>query len=205
MISIYKGGVFTRKFIKNHHIAVTSLVKHPPFLPHPRTSRIYLTPPSPLARDVIYGWPLCKNVKVKYFPKELVKVNYIITGCKISYSMRRNNPANIYLFKFKNRNTRKRCEVSSKLTIKTPERRHNVVLVFLLLLWTYFRPFPSVPFLTFNKSMLAQKIISFSWSKSISDKYLYLMLFKKKHLKELQFNCQFSKNVVNISGLLFLL
>ena len=31
-------------------------------------------------------------------------------------------PANIYLFKFNNRNTRKRCEICSKLTIKTPER-----------------------------------------------------------------------------------
>ena len=33
-------------------------------------------------------------------------------------------PANIYLFKVNNRNTRKRCEICSKLTIKTPERRH---------------------------------------------------------------------------------
>ena len=33
------------------------------------------------------------------------------------------NAANIYLFKFNNRNTRKRCEICSKLTIKTPERR----------------------------------------------------------------------------------
>ena len=32
------------------------------------------------------------------------------------------NPANIYLFKVNNRNTRKRCEIWSKLTIKTPER-----------------------------------------------------------------------------------
>ena len=32
--------------------------------------------------------------------------------------------ANIYLFKVNNRNTRERCEVCSKLTIKTPERRH---------------------------------------------------------------------------------
>ena len=32
------------------------------------------------------------------------------------------NPANIYLFKVNNRNARKRCETSSKLTIKTPER-----------------------------------------------------------------------------------
>ena len=31
------------------------------------------------------------------------------------------NPANIYLFKVNNRNTRKRCEICSTLTIKTPE------------------------------------------------------------------------------------
>ena len=33
------------------------------------------------------------------------------------------NPAEIYLLKVNNRNPRTRCEVSSKLTIKTPERR----------------------------------------------------------------------------------
>ena len=57
-------------------------------------------------------------------------------------------PAGNYLFKFKNRNSRTRCEMYSKLTIKTLERRHwrssgffivkfehisNLVLVFLLL------------------------------------------------------------------------
>ena len=61
------------------------------------------------------------------------------------------NQANIYLFKVNNRNTRKRYEICSKLTIKTPERRHwrsscvyivnfehisHLYLVFLLLLWT---------------------------------------------------------------------
>ena len=58
------------------------------------------------------------------------------------------DPANIYLFKVNNKNTRKRCEICSKLTIKTPERRQwrrsgvfivnfehisHLVLVFLLL------------------------------------------------------------------------
>ena len=33
------------------------------------------------------------------------------------------NPGNIYLFKL-SRNTRKRCEISTKLAIKAPERRH---------------------------------------------------------------------------------
>ena len=34
------------------------------------------------------------------------------------------DPANIYLFKVYNRNTRKRCEICLKLTIKTPEGCH---------------------------------------------------------------------------------
>ena len=34
------------------------------------------------------------------------------------------NPAYNYMFKINNRNTRKKCEIFSKLTIKTPERRH---------------------------------------------------------------------------------
>ena len=33
-------------------------------------------------------------------------------------------PANIYLLRFNKINFRKRCEICSKLTIKTPERRH---------------------------------------------------------------------------------
>ena len=31
------------------------------------------------------------------------------------------NPARIYLFKVNNRNARRRCEICSKLTIKTPD------------------------------------------------------------------------------------
>ena len=34
-------------------------------------------------------------------------------------------PANSYLFKVNNRNTRKKCKGCSNLTIKTPERRHH--------------------------------------------------------------------------------
>ena len=34
------------------------------------------------------------------------------------------NPHNIYLFQVNNGNTLKMCEICSKLTIKTPERRH---------------------------------------------------------------------------------
>ena len=58
------------------------------------------------------------------------------------------NPAGNYMFIVNNRNTRRRCEICSELTIMTPERRHwrrpgifvvnfehisHLVLVFLLL------------------------------------------------------------------------
>ena len=42
-------------------------------------------------------------------------------------------PAGIYLLKVNNKNTRTRCEICSKLTIKTPERRQWLVLVLQLL------------------------------------------------------------------------
>ena len=70
-------------------------------------------------------------------------------GChKLEAGLYLEYPGNIYLFKVNNSNTRKRYEICSKLTIKTPERRHwrrcgvfivnfkhisNHVLVFLLL------------------------------------------------------------------------
>ena len=41
-------------------------------------------------------------------------------------------PANIYSFKVSNRNTRRRCKIRSKLTIKTPERRLLIPLNFQL-------------------------------------------------------------------------
>ena len=34
------------------------------------------------------------------------------------------NTASIYLLKLNNKNTRPKCEICSKLTIKTPERNH---------------------------------------------------------------------------------
>ena len=39
-------------------------------------------------------------------------------------------PANNYMFKINNRNTRTRCEICSKLTIKTPERRLLTIVNF---------------------------------------------------------------------------
>ena len=56
-----------------------------------------------------------------------------------------NPPTNIYSFQVNNRNTRQNYEICSKLTIKTPERRHwrrsDVVIVNFE---HYFIPFSSV-------------------------------------------------------------
>ena len=53
--------------------------------------------------------------------------------------MMRTTPAGIYLLKGNNRNTRTRCEISSKLRIKTPERRHWRRSGSLLLMLTFTR------------------------------------------------------------------
>ena len=62
------------------------------------------------------------------------------------------SPANVHLFKFSNRYTRKRCEICSKLTTKHQNNVIDVVLMFLLLtIWTYFTPFCSVSIVNFEE------------------------------------------------------
>ena len=49
-------------------------------------------------------------------------INYFIESYRIlRMLMLKDIPANIYLFKGNNRITRKRCQICSKLTLKTPE------------------------------------------------------------------------------------
>ena len=62
--------------------------------------------------------------------------------------IQRHGPANIYLFKVSNRNTRKSYEMFSKLTIKKPERRQQ--LVFLLLTFSL-TPFSRVSIADFEQ------------------------------------------------------
>ena len=45
------------------------------------------------------------------------------------FTQEKNSSTNIFLFIVNNRNTRKRCEICSKLTIKTPQRRSTVFIV----------------------------------------------------------------------------
>ena len=76
-----------------------------------------------------------------------------LTGFRVSGILARNvlrsSPANIYLFKVNDRNTRKRCEISSKLTIEIPD---DVVLLLSLLTLNIFHALVLVFLsLTFNK------------------------------------------------------
>ena len=56
---------------------------------------------------------------------DLLEKNVLYTMKDIFVLFCKYNPADIQSFlKVDNRNTRTRCEICSKLTIKTPERRH---------------------------------------------------------------------------------
>ena len=55
---------------------------------------------------------------------ELINRSIAFGQCFFCYNININNyPADSYLFKVNNRNTRTLCEICSKLAIKTPERR----------------------------------------------------------------------------------
>ena len=69
---------------------------------------------------------LCLFYIIRKLQIVTVKIIWMLTYIQalklITWDMRK-LPANINLFKVNNRNTRKMCEICSKLTIKTPERR----------------------------------------------------------------------------------
>ena len=64
-----------------------------------------------------------ENFTTKVHLKLLKNLTFTIQ--KSSFFKISNYLANIYLFKFSYRNTRKRCEICLKLTIKTLKRRHR--------------------------------------------------------------------------------
>ena len=49
------------------------------------------------------------------------KITYSKSQSTTTYEDSKNNPVGNYMFKGDNRNTRTRCEIRSKLTIKAPE------------------------------------------------------------------------------------
>ena len=67
------------------------------------------------------------RVGLMYFPFHIINKSPVVTSStknlNLSKVLKCHIPAGIYLFKVNNRNTRARCEICSKLTINTPERR----------------------------------------------------------------------------------
>ena len=79
------------------------------------------------------------------------QAHFQVFSCRSLEIFQSSYPANIYLFKVNNRNTRKRYEISSKLIIKAPERRHWLYCQ----LWTFFTPFSSVSIVEFEQINIA--------------------------------------------------
>ena len=52
-----------------------------------------------------------------------VFVELLVVICNAESTLKIHHPANMFLFKVNNRNTRKKCEIRPNLTIKTQERR----------------------------------------------------------------------------------
>ena len=101
-----------------------------------------------------------EQVKSHFAPRDtMIKVNYknvriiksgrtyvFMVNLEYTKSVNLNRcfiifPASIYLFKVNNRNTRKRCEMCSKLTRKTLEYVSDIVVMFLLLTLYIFHTF----------------------------------------------------------------
>ena len=87
-------------------------------------------------------------------------------------------PANIYFFKINNRNTRKRCEICSKLTIKAPEwrrwRRSGVFIV----------NFEHVSHLTSSVFLVDFKQVNLTWVEKLYQiNVMSFHIIKLEHLK----------------------
>ena len=90
---------------------------------------------SNIVNSFIYLYQKCLQISLMngtfiIFKDEVLTTTLLATSCY---------PANTYLFKVNNRNTTKRCEISSKLTINVDVI--DVILVFLLLILNIFRTF----------------------------------------------------------------
>ena len=75
----------------------------------------------------------------------------------------------IYMFKVNNGNTRTGCEISSKLTIKTPERRSGV---FIVNFEHYFTRSSSVSIVDFE-----QVNIDWGWGEFKEKFFLFILIF----------------------------
>ena len=107
-----------------------------------------LTPTASFWCLYCYLWTyftLCSTVSIVNF--EHVIADWVLEPCEENSTKQdpENFVANIHVLKFNKKNTRKSCDIYSKLTIKA-------VLVSLLLPWTYFISFSSVSVVDFKET-----------------------------------------------------
>ena len=74
------------------------------------------------------------------------------------------NPVNIYLFKANHRNTREGCEICSKLTIETLERRQRRCSGVFIVNFEHFTSFSSAPIVDYELVNVSWVIYEFSKS-----------------------------------------
>ena len=68
---------------------------------------------------------MIQSEQKSYYLKSFNHCEKPITLISSILSKPSSNPANKYMLKFINRNTKKRCEIRSKLTINTQDHRHG--------------------------------------------------------------------------------
>ena len=94
--------------------------------------------------QIIENGIICFCIRLIYHHNKLVSQVIIMQRWVNAFCT---NTTGNYLFKVNNRNTRTKCEISSKLAIKTAERRDWCPYCWLL---TYFTPCSSVSFVNFE-------------------------------------------------------
>ena len=78
-----------------------------------------------------------------------------------------NIPAGIYVSKVNNRNTRARCEICSKLTIKIPERRQWRRSGIFVVNFEHISPYSSVPIVNFEHVIVGWDISATGFTKIV--------------------------------------
>ena len=125
----------------------------------------------------------------------VIRLWFIWFLCKTLPKRLKFNKGDIYIFKVKKNSTRKRCEICSKLTIKTPNGTTFIVLVSLLLSWTYFTPWSSFSILTLNNFMPADNFcIHFRVYRGVHFHIFHIF----SHFKE-EHSCKTYCNVIKIT------
>ena len=98
-------------------------------------------------------------LKIFYFVVILSEWNLKPSNLKTIEIYKRAHRANKYMLKVHNRSTRRRWEIWSKLTIKTPERRHWPRFDVFKVNFTYFARFSSASIVDFEQVNISYELV----------------------------------------------